>query len=105
MSPRRLVCRRYPARLSGFRYTPSFVYWPGDWRPDWEKSFMPDRRKSYVGLIEHDELSFKPQQFTTFLAGHLGWQIRQPLKIDFPAGRELAIIGLTRAYRGQASVE
>jgi hypothetical protein len=65
---------------------------------------MPDRRKSYVGIIEHDELSFKPQQFTSFLAGHLGWEIRQPLKIDFPAGRELAIIRLTRAYGGQGSV-
>jgi hypothetical protein len=66
---------------------------------------MPDRRKSYVGFIEHDELSFRPQQFTNFLTGHLGWQILQPLKVDFPAGRELAIIRLTRAYGGQGSVE
>jgi len=65
---------------------------------------MPDRRKSYVGFIEHDELSFRPQQFTNFLTGYLGWQILQPLKVDFPAGHEEAIIKLTRAY-GQGSVE
>jgi hypothetical protein len=65
---------------------------------------MPERRKSYVGFIEHDEPSFRPQQFANFLAGYLGWPILQPLKVNSVAGRELAIIKLTKAY-GQGSVE
>jgi hypothetical protein len=65
---------------------------------------MPDRQKSYVGVIEHDELSFKPRAFASFLAGHSGWQISQALDVQFPKGRETATVKLTKTY-GQGSAE
>jgi hypothetical protein len=64
---------------------------------------MPDREKTYIGIIEHDEASFKPRAFVNYLAGYLGWQIVQAIKVD-TTGRESATMKLAKSY-GAQSVE
>ena len=65
---------------------------------------MPEPRKSYVGFIEHDELSFKPRAFVNFLAGYLGWGVAEALDVQFVQDHEFAAIKLSRAY-GQPSLD